>query len=129
MLSFIPLFHYDINCIFIPADFAAKCQENHYGLKGKSTRLSISLRNLTKVVWRRFDRKELLANSDDGVSPDYKNRMKLNISDWSLTINNLQEDDSGLYEALTKWEKESLAAFTLAVESKSCPSIHLHLHT
>lgn len=115
----------DINCIFIPADFAAKCQENLYGLKGKSIRLSISLRNQTKVVWRRFNRKELLANSD-GVPPDYEKRMKLNFSDWSLTIHNLEGNDSGLYEALTNWERDTVAAFALTVESKSRLNFHLH---
>lgn len=44
--------------------------------------------------------------------------MSLNDLDWSLTILNLQEDDSGLYEALSKQEDETLAAFTLTVESK-----------
>lgn len=116
----------DINCIFIPTDLAAKCQENLYGVKGKSIHLSIGLKNLSKVVWRRFNRKELLANSE-GVPPNYVKRMKLNISDWSLTIHNLEANDSGLYEALTNWEQDIVAAFALSVESKS--RLNLHLHT
>lgn len=59
------------------------------------------------------------------VSPHFEKRMILNVSDWSLTIHNLEENDSGLYEALEKWEQETLAAFTLSVESKIYPS-HLH---
>ncbi|XP_048041441.1 uncharacterized protein si:ch1073-220m6.1 [Megalobrama amblycephala] len=104
-------------CIFgFSLDFAAKCQENLYGLNGKSIHLSISLKNQSKVVWRRFNRKELLANSD-GVPPDYEKRMKLNLSDWSLTIHNLEVNDSGLYEALTNWERDTVAAFALTVEN------------
>ncbi|KTG04536.1 hypothetical protein cypCar_00046801 [Cyprinus carpio] len=100
--------------------FVADCQENRYGLKGSSIRLSINPRNqshrLTKVGWHRFNRIEMLTDSDE-VSPHFKKRMSLNISDWSLTIHNLEENDSGLYEALEKWEQETLAAFTLSVEN------------
>ncbi|XP_059357588.1 uncharacterized protein LOC132096315 [Carassius carassius] len=99
--------------------FVADCQENRYGLKGSSIQLSISPRNQSHVqepVWRRFNRQELLANSK-GVSPKYRNRMSLNISDWSLTIYDLQENDSGQYEALSNFEDDVLTAFTLTVEN------------
>ncbi|XP_067308158.1 SLAM family member 6 [Pseudorasbora parva] len=107
-------------CIFgFSLDFAAECQQNHYGLKGKSIHLSISSRNqshqIADVVWRRFDRKDLLANSKR-VNPNFEEKMELE-SDYSLTIHNLQENDSGLYEALTDWETKQLAAFLLKVEN------------
>ncbi|KAK7171136.1 hypothetical protein R3I94_001144 [Phoxinus phoxinus] len=104
-------------CIFgFSLDFAAKCQENHYGLKGQSIRLSISPRNQSEVHWRRFDRKELLANSG-GVPPGFVRKISLNFSDWSLTVHDLQETDNGLYEALTKWEDNNLAKLNLTVEN------------
>ncbi|KAL0189756.1 hypothetical protein M9458_016855, partial [Cirrhinus mrigala] len=67
------------------------------------------------VKWRRFNRQDFLGDKD-GVPPKFEKRMSLNNSDWSLTIYNLQEDDSGLYEALSRFEDETLAAFTLTVE-------------
>ncbi|XP_077083627.1 uncharacterized protein LOC143736810 [Siphateles boraxobius] len=116
-------------CIFgFSLDFAAKCQENHYGLKGKSIRLSISPRNQSQVVWRRFNRKELLANSG-GVPPALWEKISLNLSDLSLTVHNLQENDNGLYEALTKWEDKTLAAFDLTVENTlSGPEMKVSAH-
>lgn len=112
------------------AGFVTDCQENHYGLKGSSIQLSISPRNQShqqdSVKWRRFNRRDFLGDKD-GVPPRFKKRMSLNDSDWSLTIHNLQEDDSGLYEALSKHEDETLAAFTLKVESKIYLS-HLTLY-
>lgn len=103
-------------CIFgFSLDFAAKCQENHYGLKGNSIRLSISARNQSNVVWRRV-KNDLLAKSGK-VSPSFVEKISLNSSDWSLTVHNLQENDNGLYEALTEWETLTLGAFNLTVEN------------
>ncbi|XP_016347542.1 uncharacterized protein LOC107692846 [Sinocyclocheilus anshuiensis] len=99
--------------------FVADCQEKRYGLKGSSIQLSISPRNrshLQEPVWRRFNRKELLANSM-GVPTKYRKRMSFNVSDWSLTIHDLQENDSGQYEALSNFEEDILTAFTLTVEN------------
>lgn len=118
-----------INKILIHAGFVADCQVNRYGLKGSSICLSISPRNqsLTNVGWRRFKRKEELTDAKE-VSPHFEKRMSLNFSDMSLTIHNLEENDSGLYEAIKKWESEPLAAFTLTVESKICISCTLHAY-
>lgn len=112
--------------IFIHAGFVADCQVNRYGLKGSSIRLSISPRNqsLTNVGWQRLNRKEVLTDAKE-VSPHFEKRMSLNVSDMSLTIHNLEENDSGLYEVIKKWESEPLAAFTLTVESKIYAS-HVH---
>ncbi|XP_051575193.1 uncharacterized protein si:ch1073-220m6.1 [Myxocyprinus asiaticus] len=101
-------------------DFGADCLKNRYGLKGTSIHLSFSQKNQshqqTQVKWRRFNREEALA-CPDGVAPNYRNRMEYNLSDGSLTIKNLQENDSGKYEALLGfWEEEILAAYTLIVE-------------
>ncbi|XP_059377390.1 uncharacterized protein LOC132113573 [Carassius carassius] len=97
--------------------FVTDCQVNRYGLKGSSIRLSISPRNqsLNNVRWLRFNRKEELTDTKD-ISPHFEKRIRLNVSDWSLTILNLEENDSGLYEAIQKWEVKPLAAFTLTVE-------------
>ncbi|XP_056104301.1 uncharacterized protein si:ch1073-220m6.1 [Rhinichthys klamathensis goyatoka] len=106
----------------------AKCHENRYGLKGKSIRLSISPGNQSEVVWRRFDRKVLLAYLED-VSPIFSRKISLNLSDWSLTIHNLQENDTGLYEAVTKWQDTTLAEFKLTVENTlSEPEIEVSAH-
>ncbi|XP_042582712.1 uncharacterized protein LOC109093100 isoform X2 [Cyprinus carpio] len=110
--------------------FVADCQVNHYGLKGSSIRLSISPRNqsLTNVGWQRLNRKEVLTDAKE-VSPHFEKRMSLNVSDMSLTIHNLEENDSGLYEVIKKWESEPLAAFTLTVESTvSKPVIRVDQH-
>ncbi len=127
-LQYIERLSMTINYIFMYAGFVTDCQKIRYGLKGSSIHLSISLRNQShqhnNVNWRRFNRRELLGDRD-GVPGKLKIRMSLNYSDWSLTILNLQEDDSGLYEALSKHEEQTLAAFTLKVESKICAS-HLH---
>ncbi|XP_073691701.1 uncharacterized protein [Garra rufa] len=100
--------------------FFANCQENRYGLKGSSISLSISPRIQShqpkNVKWRRFNRKLFLGDKD-GVSSRFEKRMSLNLSDWSLTIYNLQEDDSGQYEALSRDEDITLAEFTLTVEN------------
>ncbi|XP_058639292.1 uncharacterized protein si:ch1073-220m6.1 isoform X2 [Onychostoma macrolepis] len=105
---------------FFSFGFVIDCQENRYGLKGSSIQLSISPRNQShqqgNVKWRRFNRRDYLGDKD-GVPPRFKKRMSLNNSDWSLTIQDLQEDDGGLYEALSKHEDVILAAFTLIVEN------------
>ncbi|XDV19079.1 hypothetical protein PO909_024651, partial [Leuciscus waleckii] len=116
-------------CIFgFSLDFAAKCQENLYGLKGKSIRLSISPRNQSEVVWRRFNRRNLLAKSNR-VPNVFREKISLNSSDQSLTVHDVQENDNGLYEALTDMEDEILAAFNLTVENTlSVPEIIVSPH-
>ncbi|XP_043101229.1 uncharacterized protein si:ch1073-220m6.1 [Puntigrus tetrazona] len=109
--------------------FVTECQEKRYGLSGGSITLNLDLGNrshLQDVMWRRFNRQELLANLK-GVHPDIKRRMSLNVLDRSLTIHDLQENDSGMYEALDSWEKESLASYSLTVENNvSEPAIEVH---
>ncbi|KAK2913308.1 hypothetical protein Q8A67_001707 [Cirrhinus molitorella] len=111
--------------------FVVDCQENRYGLKGSSIRLCVGPGNQSHwqdLTWRRFHRTDLLTNSK-GVHPTYGKRMSLNLSDWSLTIHNLHESDSGLYEVLDYWEREALAAFTLTVENTvSQPVIEVNKH-
>ncbi|RXN19040.1 SLAM family member 9-like protein [Labeo rohita] len=68
------------------------------------------------IYYDRSYRKDYLGDKD-GVPPNFKKKVSLNHSDWSLTIYNLQENDSGLYEALSHFEDETLAAFTLTVEN------------
>lgn len=111
-------------------NFAAECQEILYGLGGKAIQLKISLRNQslqkTDITWRRFNRQQLLANLH-GVPPDLQNRITLNSSDLSLTIKKLNENDSGLYEALQNWERDTVAAYTIIVENTiSEPVIKVH---
>ncbi|XP_052009836.1 uncharacterized protein si:ch1073-220m6.1 [Xyrauchen texanus] len=115
-----------LNLLFIfwfsfTQDFGADCLKNRYGLKGTSINLSVFQKlqphQKTQVKWRRFNRKEILT-SPEGVAPNYRNRMEYNFSDGSLTIKNLQKNDSGKYEALLgSWEEQNLAAYTVKVES------------
>ncbi|XP_057199428.1 SLAM family member 7 isoform X2 [Triplophysa rosa] len=81
------------------------------------------------VKWRRTDNdmltKKLIADTS-GVSPFYKKRVNMH-PDKSLTINNLQKNDSGIYKALTNWEDTILAEFRLTVENAvSKPTIVNH---
>ncbi|XP_056316926.1 uncharacterized protein si:ch1073-220m6.1 [Danio aesculapii] len=118
-------------CFFcFSLNFAAECQEILYGLHGKPIHLRISLRNQSlqkkDITWRRFNKQQLLASSK-GIHPDLQKRMTFNSSDLSLTINKLNESDSGLYEALLNWEKDTVAAYTIIVENTiSEPVIKVH---
>lgn len=105
--------------IFISAGFGDDLLEDKYILKGKSILFNITDTNQSTVKWRRTDSeistRQLIADNINGVSPFYKERVEMN-SDKSLTINNLQKKDSGIYKALTSWEDKILAEFRLTVE-------------
>lgn len=106
--------------IFISADFGINSLIMEYGLKGRSIHFNIIDTNQSvNVRWRRSDEistRQFIADIH-GVSPYYKEKVRIN-SDKSLTIKNLQKNDSGTYNALTNWEDQILAEFRLTVESK-----------
>ncbi|TRY83319.1 hypothetical protein DNTS_015053 [Danionella cerebrum] len=99
---------------------------DYYGLCGGFIRLSIDpsqTHEHNEIVWRRFNRKDLISKSR-AIAPDFRDRMAINTSDWSLIIRKLQENDTGWYEALADWEKTTVAKFYLIVEnSVSEPTI------
>ncbi|KAA0722956.1 hypothetical protein E1301_Tti015628 [Triplophysa tibetana] len=99
-------------------DISVESLEDKYGLKGSSIDFNIIDTNQSMVQWRRTDisTRQVIAENKKGVAPFYEKKVKMNSVSKSLTIKNLQKNDSGTYKAVTDWEENILAEVRLTVE-------------
>ncbi|XP_026878286.1 uncharacterized protein si:ch1073-220m6.1 [Electrophorus electricus] len=121
-------------CIFtfIIMSFIADCAEQSpmvlYEMKGKTVHLSLGEQlNMTQLKWRK--KEELIATLENQKTEiKVRNKYGLEVSNGSLTIKNVTEEDSGLYKAQHgQWETNVIQYHLKVQEAVSDPIINTGL--
>uniref|UniRef100_A0A8C7IU58 Immunoglobulin V-set domain-containing protein n=1 Tax=Oncorhynchus kisutch TaxID=8019 RepID=A0A8C7IU58_ONCKI len=111
------IFLHDVFCVFISEPSA---ENSVFVLKGQDVRLNVqtnvTLQDVDVLFWK-FNRSvNVVKYPPKATFESYRGRAEFSVGDFSLLLKNLQEEDSGLYDAVVSGNKDrNVAAYLIKI--------------
>jgi hypothetical protein len=121
-MGFFIFFLHEVFCVFISEPSA---ETSVFVLKGQDVHLNVqtnvTLKEDVDVIFWKFNRSANVVKFPPKVTFErYRGRAELMVGNFSLLLKNLQEGDSGLYEAVVTGNNDrNVAAYLIKVQGMS----------